>query len=83
MVPTSWCDTVTYVPGSEGLKLVVTGRSVGVPTELDKNLVGKAAVKLAVAGGVAATGTIELHKVVPPGGGLGGGVPMLRRRWSR
>jgi 4-diphosphocytidyl-2-C-methyl-D-erythritol kinase len=40
---------------------------------LDKNLVGKAAMQLAAAAGIEATGRIELHKVLPPGGGLGGG----------
>ena len=76
MVPISWHDTL-FVSGEGGagggLELVVTGRSQGVPVELEKNLVGRAALALAKAGGIAARGRIELHKVLPPGGGLGGG----------
>lgn len=72
MVPISWHDTITIRTGGP-LKLVVTGRSEGVPTDLEKNLVGKAALKLAAAGRIPPTGTIELHKVLPTGGGIGGG----------
>jgi 4-diphosphocytidyl-2-C-methyl-D-erythritol kinase len=73
MVPISWHDTV-FVAGEGGpLELVVTGRSQGVPVELEKNLVGRAALALAKAGGIEPRGRIELHKVLPPGGGLGGG----------
>ncbi|MCL2647000.1 MAG: 4-(cytidine 5'-diphospho)-2-C-methyl-D-erythritol kinase [Phycisphaerales bacterium] len=78
MLPTSWHDTLTFTPSSEEggakkLTLQITGRSQGVPTNLDKNLVGKAALKLAARGNILPTGTLQLHKVVPPGGGLGGG----------
>jgi len=73
MVPTSWRDTLTFTPSAKALRLQITGRSQGVPTELDKNLVGKAALKLAARGGVSPTGMLQLHKVVPAGGGLGGG----------
>jgi 4-diphosphocytidyl-2-C-methyl-D-erythritol kinase len=78
MVPISWHDTL-WVDVSEeirsqgGLALEVTGRSQGVPTEIEKNLVGRAAVKLAAAAGIQPRGRITLHKVLPPGGGLGGG----------
>jgi len=72
MSPLSWHDTVTV--GGEGkLVLEVTGRTEGVPTEAEKNLVGRAALKLAAAAGIEARGSIVLHKVLPPGGGLGGG----------
>lgn len=73
MVPISWHDTVFVSGGNEPLELVVTGRSQGVPVELEKNLVGRAALALAKAGGMEAKGRIELFKVLPPGGGLGGG----------
>lgn len=75
MVPVSWHDTlwVEMARGEEGLTLEVTGRAAGVPTEIEQNLVGRAALKLAAAAGMAARGRITLHKVLPPGGGLGGG----------
>jgi len=73
MVPTSWHDTLTFAPTPRAMELKITGRSQGVPTELDKNLVGKAATKLATHANFHPTGTLQLHKVVPPGGGLGGG----------
>jgi 4-diphosphocytidyl-2-C-methyl-D-erythritol kinase len=73
MVPTSWYDTLWVDPNSPSLQLEITGRSQGVPTELDKNLVGKAALKLAAAAGIQPHGKITLHKVLSPGGGIGGG----------
>ena len=72
MLPISWHDTLTLLPGGP-LQLQITGRSVGVPTDLQKNLVGRAALKLAEAANIPPTGTIQLHKVLPPGGGIGGG----------
>jgi len=72
MLPTSWHDTLTFSPGGP-LQLKVTGRSEGIPTDLDKNLITRAALKLAQHANIPPTGTIELHKVLPPGGGLGGG----------
>ena len=72
MVPTSWHDTLTFTPGGP-VRLEISGRAEGIPTELDKNLIGRAALKLAERGGIPPTGTIHLHKVLPPGGGLGGG----------
>lgn len=72
MVPVSWFDTLWVNP--EGpLKLEVIGRSAGVPVEIEKNLVGRAALKLAAAAGVPPRGLLTLHKVLPPGGGIGGG----------
>jgi 4-diphosphocytidyl-2-C-methyl-D-erythritol kinase len=73
MVPISWHDTLWIEPGDEPMRLEITGRSEGVPTELEKNLVGRAAMKLAAAAGIEAKGKIRLHKVLPPGGGIGGG----------
>jgi len=75
MVPISWHDTL-WVDTSEavsGLSLEVTGRSAGVPTEIDRNLVGRAATKLAAAAGIQPRAKITLHKVLPAGGGIGGG----------
>ncbi len=72
MVRISWHDTVT-VEDSPTLQLVVTGRAEGVPTEIEKNLVGRAAVALAHAAGMLPRGRIVLEKVLPPGGGIGGG----------
>ena len=90
MVPISWHDTLRVelpeagggATEEAGISLAVTGRAEGVPVELEKNLVGRAALKLAAAVGTAtgedaglAVGRahITLHKVLPPGGGLGGG----------
>jgi 4-diphosphocytidyl-2-C-methyl-D-erythritol kinase len=73
MVPTSWYDTLWVDASVASLQLEVTGRAQGVPTEIDKNLVGRAAVKLADTAGIAPRGKITLHKVLPPGGGIGGG----------
>lgn len=88
MVPTSWHDTLTFTPGGP-LQLKITGRAEGIPTDIDKNLIGRAATKLAAHAGIQPTGTIELHKVLPPGGGLGGGssdaantLVMLNHAWK-
>jgi 4-diphosphocytidyl-2-C-methyl-D-erythritol kinase len=73
MVPTSWHDTISISVIDEALALQITGRTEGVPTEISKNLAGRAALKLAHAAGIPPRGTITLHKVLPSGGGLGGG----------
>jgi 4-diphosphocytidyl-2-C-methyl-D-erythritol kinase len=73
MVPTSWYDTLWVQACQEPLSLEITGRSEGVPTEIAKNLVGRAAVALAGDAAIAPRGKITLHKVLPPGGGIGGG----------
>jgi 4-diphosphocytidyl-2-C-methyl-D-erythritol kinase len=75
MTPISWYDTLWVDDSGKGtpLTLDVTGRSAGVPVEIDKNLVGRAATKLAAAAGLPPRGKITLHKVLPPGGGIGGG----------
>jgi len=71
-VAVNWHDTL-YVSAAEELRITITGRSEGVPTDPTKNLIGKAALKLAEHAGIAARAHLELHKVLPPGGGLGGG----------
>jgi 4-diphosphocytidyl-2-C-methyl-D-erythritol kinase len=75
MVPISWHDTlwVDTAPEMRGLTLDVSGRAAGVPTEVEKNLVGRAALRLAAIAGVEPRAKITLHKVLPPGGGIGGG----------
>jgi 4-diphosphocytidyl-2-C-methyl-D-erythritol kinase len=72
MAPLSWHDTLTLAPDGP-LHFHITGRAEGIPTDLDKNLVTRAALKLAHAAAIQPRGTITLHKVLPPGGGLGGG----------
>jgi len=72
MVPLAWHDTLWITP-DRPLELQVQGRAEGIPTALDKNLVGRAALRLARHANIAPTGLLELHKVVPSGGGLGGG----------
>jgi 4-diphosphocytidyl-2-C-methyl-D-erythritol kinase len=73
MVPISWHDTL-WVEGGDGpMRLEIAGRAEGVPAQMEKNLVGRAALKLAAAAGIEARGKIRLHKVLPPGGGIGGG----------
>ena len=72
MVPLAWHDTLLITPGRP-LELYISGRSEGIPTDLSNNLVGRAALLLAKEAGIEPTGLVELHKVVPPGGGLGGG----------
>jgi 4-diphosphocytidyl-2-C-methyl-D-erythritol kinase len=74
-VPVAWHDTLT-VWAAEDLRFEVTGRTEGIPTEHAKNLVTRAAIMLAERAGIAggeANARIHLHKVLPPGGGLGGG----------
>jgi 4-diphosphocytidyl-2-C-methyl-D-erythritol kinase len=91
MVPISWHDTLWADVSSEarGLTLEITGRAAGVPTDIEKNLVGRAALKLAAAAGIEPRARITLHKVLPPGGGIGGGssdaasaLVMLNEAWD-
>lgn len=88
MVPLYWHDTISYQDGPD-LSLTLSGRTEGIPPEPDKNLVGRAALRLAERAGIAPRGTLTLHKVLPPGGGLGGGssdaanvLVLLNRAWE-
>ncbi len=72
MMPISLYDTLTVQP-AEDLQLLLSGWEAGVPADLENNLVGRAALRLAQRAGVQAGARITLHKVIPPGGGLGGG----------
>jgi 4-diphosphocytidyl-2-C-methyl-D-erythritol kinase len=69
----SWHDTVWVSSEGQGLSIHVSGRAEGIPTEIEKNLAGRAALKLAAAARLEPRAIISLHKVLPPGGGLGGG----------
>ncbi len=71
-VPISLYDTLTISPAAE-LSLQVTGVCGNISADLHDNLVGRAALLLAAETGHAAGANIQLHKVVPAGGGLGGG----------
>src|SRR5271167_3520022 len=66
MVPLSWHDTLEYTPDAP-LSLTVHGRSEGIPTEMEKNLVGRALLALADVARIKPHGHINLHKIVPPG----------------
>jgi 4-diphosphocytidyl-2-C-methyl-D-erythritol kinase len=72
MLRTSWHDTLDVQP-ADTLELRVTGKSEGVPTDPQKNLVGRAALALAAAASVPAHALLSLHKNLPHGGGIGGG----------
>ncbi len=71
-VPISLCDTLVFRK-AETLTLKLTGLAAELSDEPEKNLVGRAALALADAAGVAAHAQIHLHKLIPAGGGLGGG----------
>ncbi len=71
-LPISWHDTLTFSPDTP-FQLQLTGRTQNIPTDLDKNLLTRAALKLAQLANITPSGTLHLHKVLPPGGGLGGG----------
>jgi len=65
MVSLAWAETLTITPGGSGL--TADGPfAAGMPLD-DSNLVAKA---LRLAG---AQASVHLHKVIPHGGGLGGG----------
>ncbi len=71
-VPLAWYDTIFIRPDAR-LALEVQGPFTGIPTQVHENLVGRAVCLLAERAGREARGTVALHKVIPPGGGLGGG----------
>ncbi len=71
-VPISLYDTLTFHK-AQTLTLQLSGLAAELSNEPEKNLVGRAALALARAAGVAAHAQICLHKLIPAGGGLGGG----------
>jgi 4-diphosphocytidyl-2-C-methyl-D-erythritol kinase len=87
-VPVSLHDTLTF-RAADALTLEITGLAAGLSIEPEKNLVGRAALALAKAAGMAPNAHIHLHKLIPAGGGLGGGssdaaaaLLGLRRMWN-
>ncbi len=71
-VPVSLHDTLMFRQ-ADALTLEISGLAAGLSIEPEKNLVGRAALALAKAAGIAPNVHIHLHKLIPAGGGLGGG----------
>ena len=71
-VPISLCDTLTCRK-AESLTLQLSGLAAGLSDEPEKNLVCRAALALAQAADIQPHAEITLHKLIPAGGGLGGG----------
>jgi 4-diphosphocytidyl-2-C-methyl-D-erythritol kinase len=87
-VPLSLCDTLIFQK-ADVLTLTVTGLSAGLSSALEDNLVGRAAIALARAAKIDPKADIHLHKLIPTGGGLGGGssdaaatLLALRQLWN-
>ena len=70
--PISLYDTLTFHK-AQALTLQLSGLAADLSDEPEKNLVGRAALALAETAGVPAHAHIHLHKLIPAGGGLGGG----------
>lgn len=71
-VPISLRDTLTCRKANS-LSLHISGLTAGLSDEPEKNLVGRAALALAQAANIQPHAEITLHKLIPAGGGLGGG----------
>ncbi len=71
-VPISLYDTLTFHK-AQALTLQLSGLAANLSNEPEKNLAGRAALALAETAGVPAHAHIHLHKLIPAGGGLGGG----------
>jgi 4-diphosphocytidyl-2-C-methyl-D-erythritol kinase len=71
-VPVSLRDTLTY-RRAKSLTLHLSGLTEGLSDEPEKNLVGRAALALAQAAHIQPNAEITVHKLIPAGGGLGGG----------
>jgi 4-diphosphocytidyl-2-C-methyl-D-erythritol kinase len=71
-VPISLRDTLTFCR-ADSLTLQLSGLAAGLSDDPEKNLVGRAAMILAGAAGIQPHVRINLHKIIPAGGGLGGG----------
>jgi 4-diphosphocytidyl-2-C-methyl-D-erythritol kinase len=67
-----WCDELVFQHSPGGLRLHVHGFDGLIPAG-PENLVWKAAALLAEASRHAPDVSIDLHKAIPPGAGLGGG----------
>jgi 4-diphosphocytidyl-2-C-methyl-D-erythritol kinase len=71
-VPISLYDTL-IITQSDQLTLTLTGDHSGLSADIATNLAGKAAMALAQSAGITPRAAIRLHKLIPHGGGLGGG----------
>ncbi|HMD55522.1 MAG TPA: 4-(cytidine 5'-diphospho)-2-C-methyl-D-erythritol kinase, partial [Phycisphaerae bacterium] len=71
-VPISLYDTLIISP-AESMSLTLTGDVQGLSEDVNTNLVGRAALALAQSAGITPRAAIRLHKLIPYGGGLGGG----------
>ena len=87
-VPLSLRDTLTF-RRTEALELELSGLAAGLSDQPEKNLAGRAALALAQAADVKPHANIHLHKLIPAGGGLGGGssdaaatLLALRQLWN-
>ncbi|MGC8625327.1 MAG: 4-(cytidine 5'-diphospho)-2-C-methyl-D-erythritol kinase, partial [Phycisphaerae bacterium] len=87
-VPISLCDTLIFHQ-SDALTLTLSGLASGLSAVPEDNLVGRAAIALAKAAKVEPRADIHLHKLIPAGGGLGGGssdaaatLLALRQLWN-
>jgi 4-diphosphocytidyl-2-C-methyl-D-erythritol kinase len=65
-----FCDELELSPSSPGLRLLVHGPDLGPPED---NLIVRAAQAFCAATDIEPALEIVLHKVIPPGAGLGGG----------
>jgi 4-diphosphocytidyl-2-C-methyl-D-erythritol kinase len=70
--PLSLADvlTVNEAPQPE---IILNGMTADITTEFEKNLAGRAALAMGVMAGKPANVRIEIDKLIPTGGGLGGG----------
>ncbi|HTV48478.1 MAG TPA: 4-(cytidine 5'-diphospho)-2-C-methyl-D-erythritol kinase [Phycisphaerae bacterium] len=71
-VPISLYDTLIISP-AEKISLTLTGDAAGLSEDTKINLAGRAALALAESTGINRGAAIRLHKLIPHGGGLGGG----------
>ncbi len=71
-VPLSLSDTLT-IEDSAQPELTLTGLAAGISTRFEDNLAGRAAIAMADIAGRNANVRIHIDKLIPTGGGLGGG----------
>ncbi len=71
-VPISLADILALTPAS-GPTLTLSGAAAGITSEFESNLAGRAAMKISGAAGRPCHIHIHIHKLIPTGGGLGGG----------
>jgi 4-diphosphocytidyl-2-C-methyl-D-erythritol kinase len=71
-VPLSLADVLTVTTAARP-ELVLTGMTAGITTEFANNLAGRAALAMGRLAGRPANVRIVIDKLIPTGGGLGGG----------